>query len=164
VNCGAATAFIMSKNWRLLSMLSPVALLSLSACATYTTRQARTALPGMTVMDLQACAGIPDKKVQIGPADWLLEYRFASSATPAFEVKVLTDLDLQIGNKGGCNLTVRAREPGYVVSVHYAGDEFSTSGPQSACAPLVRECTDHADHTKLPPGYTLARWLKEPKK
>lgn len=139
------------------------ACLALSACATVQTRNARTSLPGMNVMDLQACAGIPADVRRVGPADWLLEYRFTSSATPAFDLKVLTDLDLQIGNKGGCNLTVRAREPGYVVSVHYSGDEASTSGPQSACAPLVRECTTHADRTTLPAGYTLQKWLGEKK-
>ena len=108
-------------------------------------------------MGLQACAGLPDAMRQIGRDDWLLSYQFASSSTPAVSVKVLMDLDLEVGNKGGCNLTVRAREPGYVASIHYSGDEFNTSGPQAACAPLVRERTKHADHMRLPDGYSLAR-------
>jgi hypothetical protein len=137
------------------------AALLLSACATYDVRKARTNLAGMNVVDLQACAGVPAKKpTQISPTTWLLTYSFASSATPAFSVKVLTDLDLEIGNKGGCSLTVRAAEPGYVQAVHFTNDEFSTSGPQAACAPLIRECVEHSDHSTLPAGYTLARWLK----
>ena len=140
-------------------------LLILSACSgAYDAHQARTALPGMTVPDLEACAGSPVQVKQITPTDWLLAYRVQSSAAPAFSVKVLTDLDLEIGDKGGCNLTIRAREPGYVVAAHYAGTEFSTEGTNAACGPLVAECTSRADHTRLPAGYTLQRWLTEPKK
>ncbi|MGI4851668.1 MAG: hypothetical protein ACRYGR_06975 [Janthinobacterium lividum] len=122
-------------------------------------------MPNMTVPDLEACAGVPTTPpVQITATDYLIPYHFQSSAAPAFSLKVLTDLDLEIGNKGGCNMTVRAREPGYVVSVHYAGSEVSTSGPEAACAPLVEECVSHADHTTLPTDYSLKQYLLQGQK
>ena len=131
----------------------------LTSCAAYQAHEARSVLPGTTVPDLLSCTAKPDAITQISDVDWLLYYHTGPSSAPAFSVKTLFG-DLAIGSKGGCDLTVRVREPGYVIAVHYSGTEISTSGENAACAPLVRECSRFADRTRLPAGYSLARWLK----
>lgn len=128
------------------------ALLPLAACGTYLAHDARQAVLGMNVVDLQGCAGVPQHVQQLDARELLLQYDF-KTGTSAFTISALGDLNLQIGPQGECHAIFRVLRDGTVAGVNYAGTTASLAGPYAACAPLVKECVNHPDSTKLPPGY-----------
>ncbi len=132
-------------------------LLALAGCSALPER-ARTHLVGTALPDLLACVGRPDSRVRVGDDDWVLGFAPQVLAAPALSasVPVLGDAlkpTVSVSNAESCRMIVRIRS-GRVASVHYVGASFLLSGANGACAPLVRDCLIHPDHTALPAGYS----------
>jgi hypothetical protein len=138
--------------------------LSLTGCGAYEAREARHALIGLSVIDLQACAGVPSQVVGLDDHELLLDYSITSNE-PQFSLKLLDDISMSLGPRGGCHFLARI-DRGRVAAVHYSGTVGSLDGPNAACAPLVNECLFRADRTAIPAGYDpmlLARGAAAPK-
>lgn len=113
----------------------------------------------MNAPDLLACAGVPTKVVKLTDRELLVQYDYNPPSGALFSLKVLTYLDLNIGEKGACQAHFRILRDGTVSGVSYAGTSFSFNGPQADCAPLIRECVNHPDQTQLPANYDAFEYL-----
>jgi len=110
----------------------------LAGCGSITAHKARTALVGLPVADLTACAGIPDRTADIGPDERVLDLTYQNDK-PLLAMKVLTAFDVSLGGVGACHALFRVRD-GKVVAVHYSGTETGLEGANAACGPIVRDC------------------------
>jgi len=147
------------RAWIALLLAAPLA-----ACGGYTAREARTRLPGMTLPDLLACAGVPDKRMQIDAVEWVLVYDQSSAVQPSMTASIsalaaLVKPALTMGAAGTCRVMVRINGD-HVRSVHYAGPSGTLEGPNAACAPLVRDCLKYPDQTVLLVGFDQSEILK----
>jgi hypothetical protein len=128
-----------------------LACIGLTGCAAIEARQARHALVGMSAVDVQACAGIPARIAWLDPQEQLFTYDYSATGA-AISLKFLDDLSLSLGGGGGCHLVLRI-SGSRVAEVHYTGTTGALSGPDAACAPLVRECLRQPRRSPLPAGY-----------
>jgi hypothetical protein len=138
------------------------ALLALDSCNAPISDEARTSVVGMTLPDLLSCAGRPDKTIQAGPEDWIVQYEQNQAVQPPFTLKsaFVVSGELDIGARGMCHAVFRVHR-GYVAAVHFTGPSLTASGANGACVPLIRECVTRADHTTLPQGYQVGDWLHD---
>lgn len=139
--------------------------LALTGCGGYMAREARTRLPGTTLPDLIACAGVPDHRMRVDRLEWVLVYDQSSAVQPSLTASVsalasLVKPAVTMGAAGTCRAIVRIYG-NRVRSVHYAGPSGTFEGPNAACAPLVRDCLSHPDRTVLPADYDAGAVLGE---
>ena len=139
-------------------------------CAYHTSSVAETAqrsLIGMSVGDLDMCAGLPTKSEQINPATQLRFYEqnestnsginltfpvigFLPPSWPALVPGLVPRTEpaihpqaprggTNVGNGGNCDATFKPVN-GQVTALSYAGDTSSAGLPDAVCAPIVRTC------------------------
>lgn len=140
-------------------------LLAVSACTPMAER-ARSSFVGMALPDMLACAGNPAHIRPIGPDEWILAYGPRTTDSPSLtgSVPILGDIaspTVSIENSSSCAMTVRIHGA-YVKSVHFVAGSSMLMGPNIACAPLVRDCLHHPDHTTLPDDYDPKSVLGKP--
>lgn len=124
---------------------------TLAGCAAIEARQARSALVGMSAVDVQACAGIPARIAWLDQQEVLFTYDYNATGA-AISLKFLDDLSLSLGGGGACHLVLRIAGS-RVAEVHYTGTGGGMTGPDAACAPLVRECLRDPRRSAPPSGY-----------
>ena len=112
----------------------------------------RRSLVGTHVVDLESCAGLPDRSVLYDRRNAIVEYDVID--TPAgLNVTVAQNLKVGFQPSGeGCHATFRVVD-GVVATVHYTGKTTGWGGPDSMCNQLVAECVKRSTRTEMPPGW-----------
>jgi hypothetical protein len=117
--------------------------LILAACGYPESRRAHKAqisMIGMTEEDLQACAGIPDKKQALNDDTSVLQYAYKPKATGAFSINPLGLGTLSFAGQGSeCTAIFRIYKH-RVSDLHFAGDTDLEIGTDGVCEPIVRGC------------------------
>jgi hypothetical protein len=127
-----------------LSTPLPIVLtLLLTGCAYQQSNTAETAqrsLVGMTVADLDMCAGLPTKSERINPATEVRSYERneATNSGVSLTFPVIGG-GLNVGNGGYCHATFKLVN-GTVTGLSYAGDTSVAGLSDAICAPIVRTC------------------------
>jgi len=112
-----------------------------------TAHRAQLSMVGMTVNDLQACAGVPDKTQKLNEHTNVLEYVWKPSATGSFSVSPLNLSTITFGGTGAQCLAMFRIVDDKVAEVHYAGDDDETIGTDGVCSTVVRGCIRQPETT-----------------
>ena len=125
------------------ALLVALTALPLCHCAYHDSSLAETAqhsLIGMSVGDLDMCAGLPSKSEQINPATQLRSYEQNESTNSGINLTFrVIGGGMNFGNGGYCHATFKLVN-GQVTALSYAGDTSSAGLPDAVCAPIVRTC------------------------
>lgn len=117
--------------------------LPLCGCAYHESSVAETAqqsLIGMSVGDLDMCAGLPTKSEQINPATQLRSYERNANTNSGVNLTFpVIGGGMNFGNGGYCHATFKLVN-GQVTALSYAGDTSVAGLPDAICAPIVRTC------------------------
>jgi hypothetical protein len=117
--------------------------LPLCGCAYHDSSVAETAqhsLIGVSVGDLDLCAGLPTKSEQINPATQLRSYEQNESTNSGINLTFpVIGGGMNFGNGGYCHATFKLVN-GQVTALSYAGDTSTAGLPDAVCAPIVRTC------------------------
>jgi hypothetical protein len=136
----------------------------LSACgygASKLAHRAQLSMIGMSVDDMLACAGPPDKTTKLNPAAEI----FTSDYKPAANGGLTIDLPLNLGGVaigGSCTYCRAGLRPvdHRVTELQYAGGDDQAVGSDGGCAALVRGCLRPPEPTMVspePPGASAFR-------
>lgn len=123
---------------------------ALSACTTSerTVQTARSSMVGLSQADVRMCAGFPQRtsRERDGSEIWSYEASSASGgvtvSAPVLFGAASTSVSMKPGG-GSCKTQVRFVD-GMAVRVSYAGDNDSSYGRNTVCAPIVAACVDYA--------------------
>lgn len=120
--------------------------------------EAQYSMIGMSVNDLEACAGPPDKTTRLNGEAQIFTYEYKPGANNGFNV----DLPLNLGgiSLGGAGSYCRAdlRLVGdRVTELHYTGDDDKAIGNDGVCAPLIRGCIRQPEPTMTDPTHAWDR-------
>ncbi|GBQ68368.1 hypothetical protein AA103196_1931 [Ameyamaea chiangmaiensis NBRC 103196] len=130
--------------------LSGMVCVVLSGCGYQDSRVAHHAqfsMIGMSVNDLQACAGIPEKTATLNPHTKLMQYSYKPSATGSFSISPLNLATVSFGGTGAlCQMMVRVVDD-QVTEVHYTGDDDEMIGTDGVCSSVVRGCVRQPEST-----------------
>jgi hypothetical protein len=113
--------------------------LCLGGCAVNDSRvalEARTRLIGLTELQLESCAGVPDQKAAFGGTD-ILTYYAGSTSSTGLTIPLIGGVSKSYG--GYCHTIVRV-DDGKVTAVRYAGEKDAVAAVDAFCAPTVRGC------------------------
>lgn len=143
-----------------------LALLTLSACGAFDTRQARVDLNGKPIEAIIQCAGWPDKLERLDDNLGLAEWQYKDSA-PALSVGLALVGSVTIGGGAQCNMVVTFTKDGTVTSPRFPQCTSTiVRGPDAASTTLAGECLSHIGPAKSPAGYdavtVLAGATKKP--
>ena len=127
----------------------------LSACgygASKLAHRAQLSMIGMSVNDLQACAGPPDKTTKLNPAAEIFTYEYKPAANGGLTIDLPLNLGgIAIGGSGTyCRADLRLVDH-RVTELHYAGDDDDAVGSDGVCAALVRGCLRQPEPTMVSP-------------
>ncbi|WP_428376535.1 hypothetical protein [Lichenicoccus sp.] len=105
----------------------------------------------MSANDVQACAGPPDKTVQLNPDTQLFSYVYKPSATGGLTVDLPLSLGgISLGGSGTyCSATLRLVD-NKVTDLHFSGDNDKAVGEDGVCEPLIRGCLRQPEPTMQP--------------
>ena len=128
--------------------------LILAGCGYGASRDAHKAqigMIGMSANDVQACAGPPDKTVQLNPTTQLFSYVYKPSATGGLTVDLPLNLGgISLGGSGTyCSANLRLVD-NRVTDLHFTGDNDKAVGEDGVCEPLVRGCLRQPEPTMQP--------------
>lgn len=129
-----------------------VLLLPLFGCAYQDAHVAETAqrsLIGMSVGQLDLCAGLPTKSERINPATELRSYERSESTNSGINFTFpIVGGGMNLGNGGYCHATFKLVN-GQITALSYAGETSEAGLPDAICAPIVRTCVrDQANQAK----------------
>lgn len=114
-----------------------------------TATRAKTALLGVSSLDLQSCLGAPDNRSTVG-RDEVLTYKGNSTSSGGINITLpVIGGGISLSGGGYCNATFRVVE-GRVAAVQYNGETDASLAPNAYCAPLVRNCVDMLKATDAP--------------
>ncbi|MEJ0015517.1 MAG: hypothetical protein WDN25_02940 [Acetobacteraceae bacterium] len=135
---------------RLAAMLLPAVLLPAGGCAYHDARLAATAetsLVGLSVADLDMCAGLPTKSERIDGQTEMRSYERNVSTNSGVNITFpVIGGGANIGNGGYCHATFKLVD-GQVAALSYAGDTAVAGADDAVCAPIVRTCVERqAEH------------------
>jgi hypothetical protein len=143
--------FCHVRTLALMTLFAGVA--ALSSCAdkeAATVAVARTALLGLSEVDIRMCAGFPSRTVDIESGQiWTYERSInrggLSVALPTVGVGAFPELggSVNVAPGGYCNAQVRFAN-GRVVDIAYAGDNDLPRGRNALCTTVVDECVAYA--------------------
>lgn len=138
-----------------------VALALLSGCSAVDVSRARNpygSLIGGNVVDLLACAGLPDKVEQTAPDQLAVQYDYKREGT-GFKFSVLL-ASVEVGGASSCRAVFTVLRDGTVADAAFPASEWTaTGGPHAGCGAIVSECLEHPNATALPPGYDAMKFL-----
>jgi hypothetical protein len=111
---------------------------------------ARTALLGLSDIDIRMCAGFPSRTADIEQGQiWTYERNInrggVSIALPTVDVGVFPALgggSLSVAPGGYCNTQIRFSK-GRVVDIAYAGDNDLPRRRNALCTSIIDECVDY---------------------
>ena len=116
--------------------------------------RARNALIGESYTDALACLGTPAEKIAGDGsviATWTHTAPSAGASIPLTTLALLPITlpaslagQIQLSGAASCNLVVHVVD-GRVATARFNGASGGLSGPNEACAPIVRGCRDVAD-------------------
>jgi len=109
--------------------------------------RAQFSMIGMTVNDLQACAGVPDKTQKLNDHTNVMQYVWKPAANGSFSISPLNLSTITFGGSGAECLAVFRVVDDRVTEVHYAGDDDETIGTDGVCSTLVRGCIRQPEST-----------------
>jgi hypothetical protein len=109
---------------------------------------ARLQLMGMSEVDLQSCLGAPDQRASVGNTD-ILTYYATSTSSNSFSLPIVGGFGFSFG--GYCHATFQLKDS-HVTQILYSGEKNATFAPDAYCAPILRTCLDHLDHTPAAPA------------
>ena len=137
--------------WLTLGLTGALALGGCGYSQSKMAHQAQYSMIGMSVADLQACAGPPDKTTKLNAHTQLLTWINKPAATGGVTVQLPLSLGgVSVGGSGTyCAASMRVVD-GLVSEVHYAGDDDLAMGTDGVCAPLVRGCLRQPEPTMRP--------------
>jgi hypothetical protein len=134
-------------------LVSILACASLCGCGygdSRTAHRAQYSMIGMSVNDLRACAGLPDKTQQLNVDTQIFQYGYKPSANGSFTVSPLNLSTLTFGGSGSyCTAIIRVVND-KVSEVHYTGDNDEFIGTDGVCSSLVRGCIRQPESTMTP--------------
>ena len=138
-------------------MRSPIligALFALTGCGYADSRmahQAQVNMTGMSLADLQSCAGVPDKASKIDDRTQILTYSYKSDTSGGIDVTLpLVGGGYTLGGSGSnCNATFRVVD-NKVASLFYSGNNDRPNGEDGVCAPIVRGCMRRPQASMMP--------------
>ncbi len=135
-------------------VLAAPLLLTLAGCgysASHDAHKAQIGMIGMSANDVQACAGPPDKTVQLNPDTQLFSYVYKPSATGGLTVDLPLSLGgISLGGSGTyCSATLRLVD-NKVTDLHFSGDNDKAVGEDGVCEPLIRGCLRQPEPTMQP--------------
>ena len=138
-------------GWAKLLLLAPP--LALGGCgygASRTAHQAQFSMIGMSVNDLQACAGPADKTVPLNPQAEVMAYSVKPGVQGGLGLPIPLLGTITIGGSGGtCFADVRVVD-NRVSEVHYTGDDDKVIGTDGICDTLFRGCLREPEPTMRP--------------
>jgi hypothetical protein len=103
-------------------------------------KRARQSVVGISVLDLDMCAGLPTKSERISKDVEVRSYERSQSASSGLNLSLpLIGGGLQLGNGGYCIATFKIVD-GEVRQLTYAGATASAGLQYALCAPIVRTC------------------------
>jgi len=126
-----------------------IALLSLSGCGYFDSREAhraQLAMIGMTSNDLQACAGVPNTTKVLNDTTQIYQYTATMNLPTASDstiIPVQQLLNMTQVTLGGAGTTCKAiirLDHDRVSEVHYAGDDDEIIGSDGICSIITRGC------------------------
>lgn len=150
--------YCRARLFSLIALLAGAA--TLSSCLenreASTAAVARTALLGLSDVDIRMCAGFPTRTAEIEAGQiWTYERTInrggLSITVPSVEVGSIPALgggSLSVAPGGYCNTQLRFSK-GKVVDIAYAGDNDMPSQRNALCTTIVDECVDYA-HKRHP--------------
>lgn len=141
------------------SLLLILPALPLCGCAYHESTVAETAqqrLIGMSVGDLDMCAGLPTKSEQINPATQLRSYERNASTNSGLNITFpVIGGGMNFGNGGYCHATFKLVN-GQVTELSYAGDTSVAGLPDAICEPIVRTCVQQQTKQTPPNNSVVA--------
>ncbi len=90
--------------------------------------------------------GVPDQHASFGSTE-VLTYYATSTSGDNFTIPVVGGIGFS--NGGYCHGTFQLKDS-HVTQILYSGEKNATFAPDAYCAPILRTCMAHMDHT--PPG------------
>ncbi len=134
-----------------LALATPLALLA--GCgygASRSAHQAQFSMIGMSVNDLQACAGPPDKTVTLNPAAEILAYSVKPGVAGGLGLPIPLLGTVTLGGSGGtCFANIRVVD-NRVTELHYTGDDDKVIGNDGICETIIRGCMRQPEPTMRP--------------
>ncbi|MDG6093581.1 hypothetical protein LOC54_00385 [Acetobacter sp. AN02] len=115
----------------------------LSSCGYFHSRsahQAQVSMIGTTLTDLEACAGLPDKREKISDTVQILEYVYKPETTGDISINPFGISQISYNGKGHFCIAVFRIDEGRVSSLHYNGSTDMEIGTDGICEPLLRGC------------------------
>lgn len=129
-------------------------LLPLAGCgysASRTAHEAQISMIGMSLNDLEACAGAADKITKLNDHAKIYTYDYKESSAGGVNLQLPMSLGgIAIGGSGSyCRANVRVVD-NRVTELHYTGSDDLAVGEDGVCAPLVRGCMRQPEPTMQP--------------
>jgi hypothetical protein len=129
-------------------------LLTLSGCGYSDSRMAHQAqinMVGMTLADLQSCAGVADRSTRIDDRTQILTYAVDNDSAGGIEVTLpVIGGGYTVGGSGSrCNANFRI-EDNKVASLFYSGNNDRPIGEDGVCAPIIRGCMRRPQASMIP--------------
>lgn len=118
--------------------------------ASKSAHQAQFSMVGMSSNDLMACAGPPDKTLQLNPAAQILAYSVKPGVAGGLGLPIPFLGSITLGGSGGtCMANVRVVD-NRVTEVHYTGDDDKVVGSDGVCETIIRGCMREPEPTMAP--------------
>ncbi|MFC0408236.1 hypothetical protein [Roseomonas elaeocarpi] len=129
-------------------------LLTLAGCGYSDSRMAHQAqinMEGMTAVDLQSCAGVPDKTKKIDDHTEIFTYNLKNDSSGGVEVTLpIVGGGYTIGGSGSqCAANFRMVD-NKVAALFYSGNNDRTVGEDGICAPIIRGCMRRPQSSMIP--------------
>ncbi len=108
--------------------------------------KAERGLVGLSVADLDMCAGLPTKTERINPGTELRSYERNETTNSGVNITFpVIGGGVNVGNGGYCHVTFKVVN-GQVTALSYAGDTSVAGADDAICAPIVRTCVAQKGH------------------
>ncbi len=130
--------------------LLPGVTLMLAGCgygASRSVHQAQFSMIGMSANDLQACAGPPDRIVQLNPAAQIFAYSDKPGVAGGLGLPIPLLGTVTLGGSGGTCLADFRVVDNRVTELHVTGDDDRVIGSDGVCEPIIRGCMRQPEPT-----------------
>ena len=134
-------------------LLPGAALMLLAGCgygASRSVHQAQFSMIGMSANDLQACAGPPDRIVQLNPAAQIFAYSDKPGVAGGLGLPIPLLGTITPGGGGGTCLAEFRLVDNRVTELHVTGDDDRVLGSEGVCGPIIRGCMRQSEPTMRP--------------
>jgi hypothetical protein len=131
-------------------LLLPLLLIGCSSSGAEIAREARQSLVGMRAVDLQACAGIPNRTLLLADGSEMLSYEQANANVGGFNLTLPMVGGFRMAGSGSyCHAIFRVAQ-GRIIGLNYTGDNDDIMGQEGVCAPIVRGCLRYPEPAIVP--------------